>query len=150
MDLYESQIKMIVRFPTGIREIFTNLRNVLWNLPVKPVNNLGMCRYISCCMLVLLQVNNFSLGFQFACLNFARILIRGSKPLAVGNLGTRLADCKRKSVLLSFFFFSDIFHSHQSIPWTRGKFFTSKQNCKGKDFERVEVQRKLTRTTVYS
>ena len=63
MDLYESQIKMIVRFPTGIREIFTNLRNVLWNLPVKPVNNLGMCRYISCCMLVLLQVNNFSLGF---------------------------------------------------------------------------------------
>ena len=34
MDLYESQIKMIVRFPTGICEIFTNERKVLWNLRV--------------------------------------------------------------------------------------------------------------------
>ena len=31
-----------------------------------------------------------------------------AKPLAVGNLGTRLADCKRKSVFLSFFFFQII------------------------------------------
>ena len=40
MDLYESQIKMIVRFPTGIFSC----------LAVKPVKNLGMCRYISCCI----------------------------------------------------------------------------------------------------
>ena len=50
-----------------------------------------------------------------------------AEPLAVGNLGTRLSDCKRKSVLLSSFFFSDhIFHSDRSIPWTGGKFFVSK------------------------
>ena len=79
MDLYESQIKMIVRFPTGICEIFTNLRNVLWNLPVKPVNNLGMCRYISCCICwCYYTLITFFLGFMFACLNFARIFIRGS------------------------------------------------------------------------
>ena len=68
----------------SICEILFYNRRLKWNLAVKPVNNLCICRYISCKIVLLLLRNFFCnlnflyLGNKLYVLKIARILIRGS------------------------------------------------------------------------
>ena len=52
-------------------------------------------------------------------ISFPDLNLSYAEPLAVGNLGTRLADCKRKSVLLSSFFFRSYLSQRSINPLDR-------------------------------